>query len=171
MTTEPHWDHFDDAHGRGIEGVGNTVASAFGEAGRALTALVTDLGKVRLLQAVDIRLRGHDLEPLLVDWLNVVIGEMAGRDMVFGDFEVYVGEGELVARIFGEPLEPERHHPRIGLLQALPHAQVIRQGEDWVVRGVVEVSPAAPPGARDAAERRTHERRRRGSGDAGIGPV
>ena len=96
MTTEPHWDNFEDARGAGVVGVGATLAGAFGEAGRAITALVTDLADVTPRDDIEIKVRGGTQEELLSGWLEAVIREMDRRQMLFADFEVYVGEDEVV---------------------------------------------------------------------------
>jgi len=140
MTTEPHWDHFDDTRGAGVVGVGATLASAFGEAGRAITALVTDLADVTPREDIEIKVRGRSREELLSGWMDAVIREMDSRQMLFADFEVFVGDGEVVARVQGERLDPDRHHPAVLPRRILGPAKLERAEEDtWIARGVVEV--------------------------------
>jgi SHS2 domain-containing protein len=140
MTAEPHWDHFEDERGLGVIGVGGSLASAFGEAARGLTALVTDLGKVRLRDDAEIKLPGAAPENLLPAWLNAVIAEMDARQMLFGDFELYIDERELVARLYGEPLDPHRHHPAARLKRAVAVPEIRQEDVDtWIVSCVIEV--------------------------------
>ena len=148
MAAEPHWDTFEHEAGIGVVGVGGDVADAFSEAARALTALVTDLGKVEGRTPHEIRLAirpGTDTKSVLVDWLNAVIQEMDQRQLLFSEFDIFLGPTELVARTYGEPLNPRRHHLERTLLRAIPAAVDVRQedSDTWVAECVVEAAPAA----------------------------
>ena len=48
---------------------------------------------------------------LFVEWLNVVIYEMAVRSMLFGRFAVRVDDSRLEATLWGEPIDVTRHAP------------------------------------------------------------
>jgi protein archease len=99
------------AHGAdiGVRGRGDTLAAAFEEAALELTCIVADPGRVRPLDVVHVYCRVFDRDLLLVEWLNAIVFEMRTRNMVFSRFDVRIDDCELVARIYGEPLDPLRH--------------------------------------------------------------
>ena len=92
-------------------GRGATLAEALANAGRALTAVVTDPGSIREVLSVEIACESADPEVLLFDWLNALVFEMATRHVLFGRYDVRVDGASLVARAFGEPVEVARHQP------------------------------------------------------------
>ena len=54
----------------GVRGVGATRATAFEQAALALASAVTNVGKVRLAESVEIQCEPPDDRILLADWLN-----------------------------------------------------------------------------------------------------
>ena len=92
---------------------GRRSAEAFANAGRALTAVVTDPASVREALSVEIACEASDPEELLFDWLNALVFEMATRRVLFARHEVKVEGALLGARAFGEPVEVGRHQPAV----------------------------------------------------------
>ena len=86
------------------------MAEAFEQAALALTAVVTRL-EVRPRESVEVNCEAPDIELLFVEWLNVVIYEMAVRSMLFGRFAVRVDDSRLEATLWGEPIDVTRHAP------------------------------------------------------------
>ena len=124
----------------GVRGRGATLAEALANAGRALTAVVTDPASVREVLSVEIACSAPDPEVLLFDWLNALVFEMATRRVLFTRYEVKVEGAGLVARAFGEPVEVARHHPAVEVKGATWTAlRVAREGGRWVAECVVDV--------------------------------
>lgn len=124
----------------GVRGRGATLAEAFANAGRALTAVVTDSGSVRELLSVEVACEAGDPELLLFDWLNALVFEMATRHVLFGRYEVRVEGPLLRARAFGEPVEVARHHPAVEVKGATwTGLRVARESGAWVAECVVDV--------------------------------
>jgi SHS2 domain-containing protein len=124
----------------GVRGRGATLAEALANAGRALTAVVTDPACVREVLSVEIACEAKDPEELLFDWLNAVVFEMATRRVLFARYEVKVEGAKLVARAFGEPVEVGRHHPAVEVKGATwTGLRVARRGGTWVAECVVDV--------------------------------
>ncbi|RMD73885.1 MAG: hypothetical protein D6818_04025, partial [Bacteroidetes bacterium] len=71
------WEHLHHGADIGVRGIGPTPEAAFAQAALALSAVITDPGRVRPDVPVNIRLEAPDLEVLLVDWLNALIFEMS----------------------------------------------------------------------------------------------
>lgn len=135
------WEHFEHGADVGVRGMGATKAGAFEQAALALTAVVTDPGRVATRDTVAITCNAPDDELLLVDWLNAVVFEMAVRRMLFARFEVELHQGWLQAHAFGEPVSVARHEPAVEvkgatftLLRVAPTAD-----GGWLAQTVVDV--------------------------------
>jgi 3'(2'), 5'-bisphosphate nucleotidase len=136
----PAWEHFSHEADIGIVGTGPTKAEAFRQAAIALTAVVTDPANVRLTTPVTLGCRAPDDELLLVEWLNALIYEMAVRSMLFGDFTVEIGDGELHATARGEHVDLDRHEPAVEVKGATMTAlAVVPAAGGWRAQCVVDV--------------------------------
>ena len=113
MPSPPAFETFAHDADIGVRGRGATLGEAFANAGRALTAVVTDPASVREGPSVDIACEAADPELLLFDWLNALVFEMATRRVLFARHEVRVEGATLRARAFGEPVEVGRHQPAV----------------------------------------------------------
>ncbi len=135
------WEHFHHGADIGIRGTGPDLAAAFEQAAMALTAVITEPQCVRPARAVDIELSEPDAELLLLDWLNRLVYEMATRHMLFGRFDVDIRDGRLLARAWGEPLEPARHRPAVEVKGATCSELRVARLPDggWLAQCVVDV--------------------------------
>jgi SHS2 domain-containing protein len=124
----------------GVRGRGATLAEAFANAGRALTAVVTDPVRVGETLAVEVECEADDPESLLYDWLNALVFEMATRWAVFARYAVAIEDGRLSATAYGELVEVERHQPAVEVKGATwTGLRVARDGQGWVAECVVDV--------------------------------
>jgi SHS2 domain-containing protein len=136
----PPFENFAHDADIGVRGRGATLAEALANAGRALTAVVTDLASVREVLSVEVACQSSDPEVLLFDWLNALVFEMATRRVLFARYEVKVDGARLQARAFGEPVEVARHHPAVEVKGATwTSLRVAREGGAWVAECVVDV--------------------------------
>jgi len=136
-----YWEHFPHQADMGVRGVGPTLAAAFEQAARAMTAVVTDLERVVPSEAVEISCAAPDDELLLVDWLNALILEMAARRMLFSRFTVNLDDGRLQATAWGEPVDVARHQPAVEIKGATYTELKVGRTESglWVAQCVVDV--------------------------------
>ena len=125
----------------GVRGRGATMAEAFANAGRALTAVVTDPASVREALDVTIACEADDVDSLFFDWMNALVFEIATRWVLFARYEVTIQGSRLEARAFGEPVDLDRHHPAVEVKGATwTGLHVARTGDDsWVAECVVDV--------------------------------
>jgi SHS2 domain-containing protein len=136
----PPFENFAHDADIGVRGRGATLAEALANAGRALTAVVTDPAWVREVLSVEVACESPDPEALLFDWLNALVFEMATRRVLFARYEVKVEGAKLVARAFGEPVEVRRHQPAVEVKGATwTGLRVAREGGSWVAECVVDV--------------------------------
>jgi tRNA nucleotidyltransferase (CCA-adding enzyme) len=132
--------HFSHDADIGVVGMGPTKAEAFRQAALALTAVVTDPGKVAPLHPVPVFCQAQSDELLLVEWLNALVYEMAVRAMLFADFAVQIEAGTLRATAYGEPVDIERHEPAVEVKGAtLTALRVTESADGWRAQCVVDV--------------------------------
>ena len=105
------WEHFEHDADIGLRASASSREGLFEAMAEALTALITDPGKVRAEELVSIRCEAPDDALLLTDWLNALIYEMATRNMLFGDWQVTIVDRTLEAVVKGERVERVRHEP------------------------------------------------------------
>ena len=106
-----HWEHAEHDADIGLRATAASREALFEAMAEALTALITEPGKVRPETSVSIRCEAPDDALLLVDWLNALIYEMATRRMLFGDWRVTITGHVLDAVAVGETIDRARHEP------------------------------------------------------------
>ena len=113
----------------------------FVEAAQALFgAVVEDLATVRPLQKVDVRLQGDKIEYLLFDWLRELLYHFDAEHLLFGTFEVQVGEDGLTASAWGEPLDRSRHNMEHEVKAITYHGlRVEKVGAEWEAEVIVDI--------------------------------
>jgi SHS2 domain-containing protein len=135
------WDHFVHGADIGVEGRGPCLEAAFEQAALALTAVITDPARVRVLEKIDVECVAPDPELLLVDWLNALIYEMTTRRMLLRRFAVSIEGERLRAAAWGEALDIQRHRPAVEIKGATyTQLSVSRDSRGlWTARCVVDV--------------------------------
>jgi SHS2 domain-containing protein len=113
----------------------------FAEAGQALfSAIVEDLGTVRPLQRIDVRLAGEEREYLLFDWLKELLYHWDAGHLLFGRFEVKVSDTGLAGSAWGEPLDPARHNLEHEVKAITYHGLRVEQTADgWLAEVIVDI--------------------------------
>ena len=140
MSDVARWEHFPHQSDVGVRGIGASLAEALAQAALALTAIVTEIERVRAAAAVEIRCRASDPEMLLVEWLDAVIYEMATRRMLFSRYDVRVAGHALEATAWGEPVDVARHEPAVEVKAATMSAlRVAPRDGLWTAECVVDV--------------------------------
>lgn len=140
-SSHDYWEHYDHEADMGIRGVGSSLSAAFEQAALALTAIVTHPADVQPETRIDLSCEAPDDELLFVEWLNVLVYEMAVRKMLFSRFQVQHYNGKLTGQAWGESVDVERHHPAVEVKGAtLTTLSVCRNENDrWVAQTVVDV--------------------------------
>jgi len=136
-----HWELFPHPADIGIRGIGPTREAAFAQAATALTAVITDPEKVAPREAVDIVCLEDDDELLFMQWLASLLYEMDIRRMLFSRFEIEPIEGGLRARVWGEPVDVDRHEPAVEV-KAATYAELKVEKDDagnWLAQCIVDV--------------------------------
>ena len=141
MAATARWEHFPHQADVGVRGLGATLEQAFEQAALAFTAVITDLAAVAPREMIRLSCEAPDAELLLVDWLNLLIYEMATRNRLCGRFEVHLKGTRLEAQAWGEALETARHRPAVEVKGATYTALKVAQQPDggWLAQCVVDV--------------------------------
>lgn len=136
-----YWELFSHPADIGVRGVGPTKEAAFAQAATALTAVITDPEKVRPREVVEIVCREDDDELLFMKWLASLLYEMDTRGMLFSRFEIEPIEGGLRARVWGEPVDVERHEPAVEVKAATYAGLKVQRDEagNWLAQCIVDV--------------------------------
>jgi len=140
-TQVPCWEHFTHEADIGVRGIGNTLAESFEQAALAMTAVITDLDLVKPEQSYQLNCEADDPEFLLVNWLNVLVYEMAVEHLLFSRFEVHINDEQLIATVWGEPIDIERQQPAVEIKGATLTELAVYQDEQqhWIAQCVVDV--------------------------------
>jgi tRNA nucleotidyltransferase (CCA-adding enzyme) len=139
--TEARWELYSHPSDIGVRGVGPTREEAFAQAALALTAVITEPGKVEPKEAVDIVCREENDDLLFISWLSALLYEMATRDMLFGKFEVEPLDGGIRARAWGERVDVEKHEPAVEVKAATYADLKVERDSDgnWLAQCIVDV--------------------------------
>lgn len=135
------WQHFQHVADIGVRGIGETPEQAFVQAAIALTAVITEPDKVDVNSCIEVECDSPNLEYLFVDWLNVLVYEMATRKMLFSQFDVTINKGHLKASICGEKVNREKHQPAVEIKGAtLTELKVDKEKNGfWIAQCIVDV--------------------------------
>jgi tRNA nucleotidyltransferase (CCA-adding enzyme) len=134
------WEHFQHEADMGVRGKGRSKSEAFEQAALALTAVITDIDNVQADQEIAVQCEAPDDELLLAEWLNALVYEMSTRKMLFRRFEVHLPPGKLEAKVWGEPVDIEKHQPAVEVKGATYTALAVTETpEGWAAQCVVDV--------------------------------
>lgn len=135
------WEHFYHGADIGVRGKSTNKAGAYAQAALAMSAVITDPATIQPQQHIQISCQAPDDEILFLDWLNALIYEMAIRKMLFCRFELELSDHHLQAKVWGEALEIQRHHPAVEIKGATFTELKVGQDAagDWIAQCVVDV--------------------------------
>jgi SHS2 domain-containing protein len=120
---------------------GQDLPELFANAGRALSATLTDRRYLRRQTTREVHLVSSDQEALLVDWLNHLLYLFDIDGFLGRDFQVVSLTPErLEARVTGESFDPERHPERTAVKAATFHQlSIAPAGDGWQATVVLDL--------------------------------
>ena len=120
---------------------GKDLPELFENAGRALSATLTDRRYLRRRAIREVRLTAGDREALLVDWLNHLLYLFDIDGFLGRDFQVESLTPErLEARVIGESFDPAHHPERTGVKAATFHQlSIAPAGDGWQATVVLDL--------------------------------
>ena len=139
--SRPRWEHFPHGADIGVRGIGPTKSQAFEQAALALTAVLTDLEKVKEQTKSEFDCEAPDDEMLFVDWLNALVYKMSWEKMVYARFKVVLNDHQLKGTAWGEKVDPQKHEPAVEVKGATYTELLVQwvENEGWVAQCVVDV--------------------------------
>jgi SHS2 domain-containing protein len=94
----------------GIEASGQTLEELFAQAAYGLMEIISGTPEALCREEKSVTVEGGDSEELLVNWLNEILYLFEIKRFFPLDFEIEeVRENRLLARVRGEPFDPQRH--------------------------------------------------------------
>ncbi len=124
----------------GIEAWGADLAEAFAETARGMFSAMVDIDTIVERVERTQSIHAIDREGLLVTWLNELLAVVDSEGLVFRRFVIGpLLDHDLVARSYGEPIDPARHAPHMALKAATYHGIVVDPGPPARTRVVVDV--------------------------------
>ena len=120
---------------------GASLPELFENAGRALSATLTDRRYLRRRATREVSLAAGDREALLVDWLNHLLYLFDLDGFLGRDFQVVsLTDERLEARVTGEHFDPDRHPERTGVKAATFHQlSIAPAGDGWQATVVLDL--------------------------------
>jgi SHS2 domain-containing protein len=120
---------------------GKDLPELFENAGRALSATLTDRRYLKRRATRTVRLTAIDRESLLVDWLNHLLYLFDIDGFLGRDFQVEtLTPGALKARVTGETFDPARH-PSLTAIKAATFHQlsIVPVKDGWEATVVLDL--------------------------------
>ena len=120
---------------------GKDLPELFENAGRALSATLTDRRYLRGRVTREVSLTAGDREALLVDWLNHLLYLFDLDGFLGRDFQVEsLNDERLEARVTGESFDPARHPERTGVKAATFHQlSIVPVKDGWEATVVLDL--------------------------------
>ncbi|MFH1257169.1 MAG: archease [Candidatus Diapherotrites archaeon] len=105
---------FDHQADIGVRGLGKSYEEAFAEAAHAMFSLIANLETVKADKGIEVKVKGNELDELLVNWLNELLYLKDSQGMVFKEFHVkriYQKNGyfHIDAVALGEKIDYKKH--------------------------------------------------------------
>ncbi len=125
----------------GIRAFGKSLEELFVNAASGMYNLITDTEAVERKRDMDVEVKSHSLEGLLVSWLNELIFQFdtygfIGRDINIREFS----ENEIKATLTGEEFDESRHDKRLLIKAATYHQlKIERVGEEWKAEIIFDI--------------------------------
>lgn len=105
----------------GIRAYGRTLNELFANAAEGMFSLIADLGTVKAVGEVEIRLTAEDTPTLLLRWLSELLYVHETRHLLFSTFDANVEDISLRGRARGEPIDKRRHELRLAIKAVTRH--------------------------------------------------
>jgi SHS2 domain-containing protein len=120
---------------------GENLPELFENAGRALSATLTDIQTLRRREIRQVALSSSDREALLVDWLNHLLYLFDIDGFLGRDFEVAsLTEESLEARVAGDIFDVSRHRSKTAVKAATFHnLEIVPDKDGWQATVVLDL--------------------------------
>ena len=116
-----------------IAAYGADLKMAFANAALGMFNIITDIEKVNETLVRDVEVTADELKDLLVSWLNELLFISEVEKTLFKRFDISeLDENRIVARCYGEKIDPKRHRIKTEIKAATYHMTQIEEKQDGV---------------------------------------
>jgi SHS2 domain-containing protein len=135
------YEHLDISGDAGVRVWGDTLEEVFKDTALGMYDLITDMEKIKGRSSVNVELKSHSIEGLLVGWLNELIYRFdtigfVGKNVVVEEF----GYNHIVATVEGEDFDSERHERGVLPKAATYHGLKVEQLDDkWQAEVIFDI--------------------------------
>ncbi len=113
----------------GLAAYGRDLREAFANMAYGMFSLIAELEEVDEKTSREVEVSADDREALLVRWLNELLYLFDVENIIFKRFDITdLEEDRLKAMVYGEKVNPERHHLKAGIKAATYHMLKIEKG-------------------------------------------
>ncbi len=125
----------------GIRVFGKDLPDLFFHAAEALFCVITDPESILAKESLKIAIEGHELEELLISWLNEFVYLFDTKGLLFREFEfISLNEHSLEAVVRGEPYDESRHPIKTTVKSATYHQlQIRRTNRGWEAQIILDL--------------------------------
>ena len=114
-----------------IAAYGADMKKAFANAALGMFSIMTDIKKVNQTAVRDVEVTADEMKVLLVSWLNELLFICEVEKILFKKFDMSELDGtRLVAKCYGEKIDPKRHRIKTEIKAATYHMTQIEGKRD-----------------------------------------
>ena len=135
-------EHTADAY---VAAYGKDLIEAFENAALAMFETMTETVKVEPKIEEEVEVEGFDEEALLYNWLEALLVRFEMTGNLYSKFKIIklekTEEGfKLVAKVWGEPFNPEKHPQKVGIKAVTYHRmEIIKQDGKVTVKFILDL--------------------------------
>ncbi len=116
-----------------IAAYGADMKKAFANAALGMFSIMTDIKKVNQTAVRDVEVTADEMKVLLVSWLNELLFICEVEKILFKKFDISELDGtRLVAKCYGEKIDPKRHRIKTEIKAATYHMTQIEEKRDVI---------------------------------------
>jgi len=145
MTVKKRFEFLEHTADAYIAAYGESLEEAFENAALATFEVMTDVEKVKPETEDHVEVEAHDEYALLYSWLEELLVRFETTNNVYCCFKISSIEKtpdglKLKAKIWGEPLNPERHTRKVGVKAVTYHRmEILKKPKAVTVRFILDI--------------------------------
>ena len=132
-------DHATDAF---IEIKASSLQEAFEKAGESVVDTTIDRSLVEEKETRNLKVTGKELRHILFNWLEEVNYQLITEGFAIHRFELVLdknGEYMITAKVFGEPIDLEKHRFKVEIKAPTFHLMEILEGKEVLMRFLLDL--------------------------------
>ncbi|MFW9854221.1 MAG: archease [Candidatus Thorarchaeota archaeon] len=136
------YEYFEHQADIGVRGIGITLLEAFEQVALAMFEIMVETKDLQLGEPEIIEIKASNQEELLLEWLSELLYLKDVEGKMYGQFKVEeLSDTSLVAKIYGEPINIDRHKLKLEVKAATWTQLQIKQTTDnkWIAQCLVDV--------------------------------